>query len=213
MGHVPSGIRTHDLRIKSPLLYQLSYRDETGTAEGELDTGTPTESAGVGGDIGVVALVQRLLNYNPTSGVLSWKIARRKCRAGAPAGSLTHEGYVRVDLSGRTLAGHRIAWMLQTGEMPPARIDHINGDRADNRWSNLRAVSATQNAWNSEQATNATGVWMRYGKIYGRIRHAGKVISAGPFATQAECTAWYRDKLTTLRGAFSPLVTRVRSCA
>ena len=198
-------------RVKSPLLYQLSYRDETHTPQGETASpGTGTAET-VGAEIGVIALAARLLNYNPETGALTWKMTRRKCRAGAPAGSLTHEGYVRVDLTGRTLQGHRLAWMLMTGEMPPSRIDHINGDRADNRWSNLRAATATENAWNAER--NATGVWRRYGKVYGRIRHDGRVISAGPFATEAEATAWYHDKLATLRGAWSPLVSRVRGAA
>ncbi len=205
----------HD-RTRSQASYEsaalpLSYWPATAsTVEGNASA-SPEKYDSDGGKVGqaLLALVARLLTYDPDTGVLAWKVARRKCRVGSPAGSLTDEGYVRVDLTGRTLAGHRIAWMLQTGTMPPDRIDHINGDRADNRWRNLRAATATENAWNSERSANATGVWRRYGKIYGRIRHDGKVISAGPFASEAECTAWYQGKLATLRGAFSPLVARM----
>jgi len=42
------------------------------------------------------------------------------------------------------------------------------------------------------------------GKIYARIRHAGSRISAGPFATKAEASAWYHAKAAELRGAFVP---------
>jgi hypothetical protein len=171
---------------------------------------SPRKSDSGGGNVGqaIIARVRHLLTYDPDTGVLAWRIRRKKCRVGAPAGSLTHEGYVRVDLSGTTLQGHRIAWMITTGEMPPSRIDHINGNRADNRWCNLRAATATQNATNSDRIVQATGVWRRYGKIYSRLRHEGRVHSAGPFATEAEATAWYRATSERLRGAWEPLVSR-----
>lgn len=189
-----------------PLSYWPVSADAT---EGNAEA-LPGKSDSGGENVGqaLIALVRRLLTYDPATGVLAWKVSRKKCRMGAPAGSLTHEGYVRVDLTGRTLQGHRIAWMLMTGEMPPARIDHINGDRADNRWANLRAATATQNATNSEKIAQASGVWRRYGKIYSRLRHDGRVHSAGPFATEAEATAWYRATSERLRGEWSPLVSR-----
>lgn len=190
-------------RVKSPLLYHLSYRDETHTLQGETASPDTPTAEPVGGDVGVIALAARLLNYNPETGDLTWKVSRRKCRAGAVVGTRTPEGYVATGLGGRAQMAHRVAWMLMTGEMPPARVDHINGNRSDNRWCNLRAASDHENAWNSLRSANATGVWRRYGRIHGRIRHMGRVYTAGPFQTEAECTAWYRAKERELRGEWS----------
>lgn len=57
---------------------------------------------------------------------------------------------VRVD--GRLLLGHRVAWVMMTGEQPPALLDHRNEVGTDNRWDNLRASNKPGNNQNRSAA-------------------------------------------------------------
>ncbi len=50
---------------------------------------------------------------------------------------------------------HRLAWLIMTGEHPPT-LDHINCDRLDNRFANLREATRAHNAWNRKRASNNT---------------------------------------------------------
>lgn len=83
-------------------------------------------------------------------------------RVGKPAGCRNKDGYVKVRISGKYQSAHRIIWLMQTGEMPEYpyfEIDHLNGDRGDNRWSNLRKVTKSQNQRNGgERVNNTSGV-------------------------------------------------------
>lgn len=79
--------------------------------------------------------------------------------------SPTPNGYLRVACCGQTYLGHRAAWILATGEEPTGEIDHINGDKTDNRRSNLRDVSRSKNAANhgvfSTSKAGITGISYR----------------------------------------------------
>jgi hypothetical protein len=72
------------------------------------------------------------------------------------------QGYRRGQLLGRSVYAHRVIWALVTGEWPHGDIDHLNGDRTDNRWSNLRAVDRITNSRNASisrrNSTGAVGV-------------------------------------------------------
>jgi hypothetical protein len=89
------------------------------------------------------------------------------------------DGYQRVAVNQRSYLAHRVIWAMMTGAWPKEEIDHINGDRTDNRWSNLRAASRTQNARNMEKPRNntsgVTGVhwWKtkRLWQVYGGARN------------------------------------------
>ena len=94
------------------------------------------------------------------------------------------EGYFQGKFQGRYYRAHRIIWRLQTGESPDV-IDHINGDRTDNRWANLRNVSWIENARNSAAPScNLSGVagvsfnrrhssWRAYITVDRRLIHLG----------------------------------------
>jgi len=86
------------------------------------------------------------LSYDPVSGVVSWKDGKK---AGEAAGCL-HRGYIQIGLAGAFVRAHHAAWLLMTGEFPPAGfdVDHINRDKGDNRWANLRLATRSQNKMN-----------------------------------------------------------------
>jgi hypothetical protein len=91
--------------------------------------------------------LQELLHYDPETGTLTWKQSRGRVSKGQVAGSLGNRGYLHVRCFGRLWLAHRIAWKLQTGAEPKAGlvIDHLNGDRADNRWANIRLTTQSVN--------------------------------------------------------------------
>lgn len=97
-----------------------------------------------------------LLHYDPTSGAFYWKKTRGHSIAGAVAGSIGSGGYRRITIAKTPYLAHRLAWLFIHGESPVGWIDHINGDRDDNRAANLRDVTPQQNASNRGHRTTPT---------------------------------------------------------
>jgi len=91
-----------------------------------------------------------------------------------------------------TLAAHRVAWALYHGEWPSGQIDHINGNRTDNRLSNLRDVVNAENAKNMAMKRNNTsgvnGVYLhrQTGKWCAQINAFGKAVGLGLFTEKRD---------------------------
>ena len=103
-------------------------------------------------------------------------------------------GYLIIKIGGRYLPQHRVAWKLMTGEWPQAEIDHINRNRADNRWCNLREATKAQNAQNRAAHSNnhlkVRGVRQRPdGSFEPRIMKEGRAIYLGVYPTLEEAVA------------------------
>jgi hypothetical protein len=142
------------------------------------------------------------LYYNPASGKLYWTGVNRhgvKCVPGKEAGHLNKRGYLEIRYLGKTLQAHRIAWYLHTGSDPGAMsIDHVNGNRADNRMINLRTATARQNSQNQKKRSRLTtseykGVswYARHSKWMAQIRIGGKSTHLGYFHTEEEAFLAY----------------------
>jgi len=95
------------------------------------------------------------------------------------------KGYAQVWCGGKLLYAHRIVYAIVHGKMPEGQIDHLNGDRSDNRIENLRDVSKSVNMHNckkpKDNSSGFTGVswharyqkWLAYITIDNRNIHLG----------------------------------------
>lgn len=109
--------------------------------------------------------LRAMLDYNPETGLATWRkrddaSARFNGRfAGKPAlRNVGNNGYRRGTVLGCDLLLHRVAWAIFHGAWPTGQIDHVNGDRLDNRITNLRDVSSTENNRNHKRrCTNTSG--------------------------------------------------------
>jgi len=98
--------------------------------------------------------VKSALNYDPETGVFTWKVRRgQRGKVGASAGC-SHRGYVRIALYGKSYMAHVLAFFYMTGDWPLHEIDHKDGDKANNRWANLREATRAQNMRNRSAYKN-----------------------------------------------------------
>lgn len=96
--------------------------------------------------------VRELFEYDPNTGEFTHRIARRRVRPGLKAGSSHCAGYIEIGVDCKSYLAHRLAWLYVTGEWPRYMIDHIDGDRSNNRFSNLRDVPEGINRQNLKRA-------------------------------------------------------------
>ena len=155
-------------------------------------------------------IVKELLSYDPETGKFYWKFRDEKWfRSSRLKTAKQHATWWNSRFGGRealsaingtgyrtgailkvSVKAHRVAWAIMTGEWPTEEIDHIDHDRANNRWKNLRPVSYSSNRKNMKlYATNRSGV---PGAIWRRERWEvtisvlGRRIYIGRFRSLAE---------------------------
>lgn len=91
--------------------------------------------------------LKELVFYDEGTGEFS-RVASVKAKLGRIEGTRTGRGYLSVTLDRRMYLLHRLAWLYVHGDHPKGIIDHINGDKSNNRIANLRLVTASENAQN-----------------------------------------------------------------
>jgi hypothetical protein len=155
--------------------------------------------------------LRELLNYDPESGVFRWLVPRGR---GVKAGDITgtHKstaGHIQINVDGRRYQAHRLAWLYMTGSWPAYQIDHADCDKINNKWSNLREASRSENGANrGVLANNKCGLkgasWdNKSGKWRATITVSGRWTMLGYFDTAAEAHAAYVAKATELFGEFA----------
>lgn len=140
--------------------------------------------------------LRELLHYDPDTGLFIW-LARCSNRAlpGSIAGGGQSQGYLAIGVDRRRYLAHRLAWLYMTGAWPAAQVDHIDRDRKNNRWSNLREATAKQNAENAaahrDSASGVKGIgWVASRqKWVARICSNGERKQIGSFCTLEEAMA------------------------
>ena len=136
------------------------------------------------------ARLKEAFNYDPSSGVLTWRIAPNGRIKVGDAIKFT-QVYVNVQLDGQLYKAHRIIWMYAYGEDPGSSlVDHKDQDKTNNRLSNLRLATSAQNQANKRQSKGYRYVASR-AKWEAFIRVAKKLIFLGRFATEEEARQAY----------------------
>lgn len=142
------------------------------------------------------ARLRELLHYDPDTGLFTWRLSRRRARAGNVAGTIVTRGYIMIRIDGVKRLAHRLAWLYTYGDWPSGSIDHIDGQPANNRLLNLRDVDSSINNQNrrSASAQNVSGylgVETNGSKFRARIEIAGQRIAIGSFAEPEDASAAY----------------------
>ena len=106
-----------------------------------------------------VELLRQQIAYDPTTGALTARLSTGGRSVGSDRGCRQENGYTLVRFQDELWTAHNIAWAIFFGEYPHCDIDHINGDKSDNRICNLRiATRSHNNANKSAQANNMLGI-------------------------------------------------------
>lgn len=153
-------------------------------------------------------VLRSLFNYDPDTGVLTWKIkplgGRRQ--VGDVAGYIHSTGYWWVGVRRRHLKAHRVIWCWMTGEWPVDEVDHINRNSLDNRWANLRQSNRWQNNHNMSRRTNRLGlkgVTRRGNRYMAVITVNGRYMYLGLFADVEDAIRAYDTAAVEHLGEFA----------
>lgn len=131
-------------------------------------------------DLPSVDELRKKLRYDPHTGFLfSQKTGKQVFT------NVHHSGYLKGYALGKTFTAHRVAMALMLGKWPSEEVDHINGDKADNRACNLRVVTKSQNQRNSKRRSDNksghAGVCRKKNRWIAYINKNGKRVYLGGF--------------------------------
>lgn len=153
--------------------------------------------------------LKELLDYSPITGKFTWKISTGRVSKGMEAGRINPgNGYIDIGIKGRMHLAHRLAWLYITGDWPKACIDHVDSNRKNNAFSNLREATYTENNYNAvKREDNTSGVkgiyWHAKRKKWtARTMVNGKRHHIGYFDELIEATQAIQEFRAIQHGAF-----------
>lgn len=100
--------------------------------------------------------VRSHFKYNKETGDLKWRKITSNAASKNKISCVGSSGYIIVGFKGRRYLAHRLIWLYAHGVMPDGEIDHINRNRQDNRISNLRDATSSENNLNRDILSNNT---------------------------------------------------------
>lgn len=138
--------------------------------------------------------LRQVLSYDKATGLFTWLVSSGRCAKGTRAGSVMGNGYRRIKIDGVDYLEHRLAWLFVTGAWPKDEVDHDNTVRHDNRWSNLREATSSQNKMNSRARgrLGVKGVSVHTNGLYqAQIKIGGRTTPLGFYESVEEAHAAY----------------------
>jgi len=155
-------------------------------------------------------VVRKLLDYDKTTGAFIRRVNAGMRKVGSEAGWLSSDGYRYISVQGREYAAHRLAWLVvQKADPAEFDIDHIDGNKQNNAFSNLRLATRRENTRNSRTRQNNAcgfkGVHFRkdINKWRATIHLNGQQISLGCFDTPELAHMAYCKAAAELHGEFA----------
>jgi hypothetical protein len=160
--------------------------------------------------VATIERIRELFDCDADVGRITWKQRpSNRVRVGDEAGTATNSyGYRVVGVDGKVLIASRVIWAHVKGEWPTFDIDHINGNRSDNRIANLRQATRSENQCNRrKQANNSSGfkgVYFerRLCKWRARIMRGGKSVCLGLYESASEASDAYERGAKAMHGDF-----------
>lgn len=156
--------------------------------------------------------LHEVLDYDPETGWLVWRVGNHGRKPGKRAGGLKVDGYRRINIDGRSYVASHLAW-LHFYQAPPKGnvVDFKDGDRDNTRINNLREATFSENSRNiGRRRNNSTG--LKGVSVFNSDRNLkhyrstitidGKRIHLGLFATPEEAHEAYCKKVAELHGEF-----------
>ena len=129
--------------------------------------------------------VRSLFNYDAVTGYFYWLVDRGSVKKGQKAGYLHGKGYWIIKVNGVKYSAHRLAWLYSHGAWPELHIDHIDGNKLNNRIENLRDSNPSSNAKNMSLSkankSGYNGVCFKENRWRSEITVDGVLISLGSF--------------------------------
>lgn len=156
--------------------------------------------------------LKKILSYSPETGDINWISSNASwVKCGYLAGSKSSAtGYIYIGINGKKYKAHRIAWAIHFGEWPKVFLDHVNGNRGDNRIVNLRLATGAENQQNravdKRNKSGCTGVsWDKGTKKWrAKICIGRKQMHIGVFDSKEEAYAAYLEAKSKLH-QFNPV--------
>jgi hypothetical protein len=134
--------------------------------------------------------LREVLSYDADTGLFTWRV--KHAHAHAIAGAKDYHGYCVIRIDGTLYKAHRLAWLYTYGEWPAKGLDHKNQVKDDNRISNLREVTQSENMHNVKPRSNSksgvSGVVWRSdrNKWNARIKVGYKTFNLGLYANMVD---------------------------
>lgn len=153
--------------------------------------------------------LRQALHYDPNTGVFTWCVERRGPKTkNRIAGSIAGSKYRIISIDGERFPASHLAWMYMTGQWPDGLIDHINQNKIDDRWCNLREADHSTNRANTGlRSSNTSGIKgvhfdRRFRKWAMQIRCRDQII-VSHHPTAEEAAAEYNRQAVRLFGEFA----------
>lgn len=150
--------------------------------------------------------LRELINYDPDTGIFTWRIGRPGASKGSVCGRISHLGYREICVDRKLYRACRLAVLYMTGRFPDGLVDHVNRQRSDDRWENLRPCTQRQNMANCVARNGIKGIswdnqrgrWLAQARIggvkknLGRYQCLGAAINAHRSAVTADAKEFAR---------------------
>lgn len=149
--------------------------------------------------------VRSLINYDPITGILTWKKRVGNRGKGTFAGGFRKDGYGIIRINKVLYLTHRIIWLYMTGAWPKEEIDHKDTNPSNLKFDNLREATRKQNNQNIKGygICSKGVVILGHNKYWARIYSNNIYHNLGIFKTEKEASEAYKKKAEELFGEFA----------